>query len=201
MLQRQAWELPAAELRALPGGRSAQVSKALLQIPSRQEAVPSEPLAQNQCPNLRLRDDKRDLSHFSESSSSPSESCRTARTSWAVGSVQGKNGHLRKPSPLPHQESNPQESTCYHVSSSRFGPVNNDKGMTAFNCHNSDVVRGFQGTQIFLSEVVRDDFIEALHLEVLQGLCQGAGSCWIFIEIGHMRSWKTQERVGLVGSL
>lgn len=69
--------------------------------------------------------------------------------------------------------------------------------MTAFDCHDSDVVRGSQGMQLFLSEVIRDDFIETLHLEVLQGLCQGAGGGWIFIEIGDIGSWKRQGDVQL----
>lgn len=51
--------------------------------------------------------------------------------------------------------------------------------------------------QLFLSEVIRDDFIETLHLEVLQGLCQGAGGGWIFIEIGDIGSWKRQGDVQL----
>lgn len=72
-------------------------------------------------------------------------------------------------------------STCYHVSLSRLGPVHDDKGVTAFYCHNSDVVRGFEGTCVFLFKIIRDDLIKAFHLEVLQGLCQGAGGCWIFI--------------------
>lgn len=71
--------------------------------------------------------------------------------------------------------------TCHHVSSSRFGPVHDDKGVTAFYCHDGDVVRGFEGTRLSLFKVIRDDLVEAFHLEVLQGLCQGAGRCWIFV--------------------
>lgn len=131
-----------------------------------------------------------DLSHSSESSL-PLRKLQSENFMSHWLSLRQK-GSFKKTFPFP---TTPQESTCYHVSSSRFGPVHDDKGVTAFDCHDSDVVRGFQGTQIFLSEVIRDDFVEALHLEVLQSLCQGAGGCWIFIEIGHIRSWKRQGRV------
>lgn len=52
MLQRQVWEVPAVALKALPGGRSAQTSKALSQLPSRWEELLLEPLAQKQQQNF-----------------------------------------------------------------------------------------------------------------------------------------------------
>ena len=98
MLQRQAWEVPTVERRVLPGGRSAQLSKALSQLPFRWEVLPSEPLAQTQHQNLEISGPtwagwsgtegwQRDLSYSSERSSPPSENCRGVRNSWAIGSV------------------------------------------------------------------------------------------------------------------
>lgn len=83
--------------------------------------------------------------------------------------------------------------TCYHIPRGGFVPVHNDKGVAAFHSDNGDIAGGVLWGPVTLPHVTWDDFVQALHLEVIQRVGQGAGGRWVLIEVRHIRSYKRTE--------